>query len=419
MELKEKSRRGDFIVILVGIMLSYFIYLVVLRALPSESSDYNGHLYTYLALFKKGSWIEGWMMVPYCMWHLSVLLLNRLLHIPLEVSAAYVTSFFHLFAYFVTYWMIRRYTEAKGFVISSGKASLIAFGLSVAQSLYFYWLDAGERFLGTFSMNPLHNPSHMTVRPFILLSFCLVCDIWGRQKDSSYKGIFFRVEQGLKKYYIYLAVVLFLSAAAKPVFAEMFIPSVGLLMLAEWILRIRRKDGSSAPYFRECLRMLLCAAPTLAYILLQFLAYFIWGGSYGADGSLVFTEWMEVWHMFSDNVILSIALGMAFPLFLALINGRFFLKDDMGKLALLGYLIGVLEAAILGEGGSKLSHGDFLWPMMCGMQLMWIAALLRLLVLEHAQTDTRAKRILVDLAWGLFCIHIVCGLVMLQDSISL
>lgn len=419
MELKEKSRRDDFIVILIGVVLSYLIYLVVLQELPKEFSDFNGHLYTYLAMFKKGTWLEGWMMVPYCMWHLSVLALNRFLHIPLEVSAAYVTSFFHLFAYFLTYWMIRRYTEAKGFTVSSGKAGLIAFGLSVAQSLYFYWLDAGERFLGTFSMNPLHNPSHMAVRPFVLLSFCLVCDIWGKQKCSDYKGMFFKVEQGLKKYYIYLAVVLFLSAAAKPVFAEMFIPSVGLLMLAEWIMRIRQKDGSSAPYFKECVKMLLCSVPTLAYILLQFLAYFIWGGSYGADGSLTLTKWMEVWNMLSDNVILSIALGMAFPLFLVLINGRFFLKNDMGRLALLGYLIGVLEAAILGEGGSKLSHGDFLWPMMCGMQLMWIASLLQLLVLEHTQTDTRAKRILINLAWGLFCIHIVCGLLMIRDMILL
>lgn len=89
----------------------------------------------------------------------------------------------------------------------------------------------------------------------------------------------------------------------------------------------------------------------------------------------------------------------------------------MGKLALLGYLIGVLEAALLGEGGGKLGHGDFLWPMMCGMQLMWTAALLRLLVLEHIRTDTRTKRILVDLVWGLFCIHILCGLVMLQETI--
>lgn len=417
MEWKQKNKRDDFIVILGGIALAYFVYLAVLQELPKTLSDHNGHTYVYLPMFKWDSWVEGWKTVPYCMWHLGVLGLNRFLRIPLEVSAAYVSSFFHMFTYFVMYWMIRRYVKAKGGTVSSAKAAAIAFGLSVAQSLYFYWLDAGGRFLGTFSMNPIHNPSHMSVRPFVLLSFCLVCDIWGSQKDESYKGIFFPVEKGLRKHYVYLAIVMFLSSMAKPVFAEMFIPAVGVLMLAEWIGRIRRKDGSSGPYFRECLKMLLCAAPSLAYILLQFLAYFFWGGSYGADGSFTVTKWMEVWNMYSENVILSIALGMAFPLFLVLVNGSFFARDDMGRLALTGYAIGILEAALLGEGGVKLSHADFIWPMMCGMMLMWMTAMLRLLVLEGTQTDTRGRRIFVNLAWGLFCIHVVCGLLYLREMI--
>lgn len=414
----EQNKRDDFVVILLGIILAYLMYRCVLSDLSRALSDYSGHTYTYLPMFKKDSWIEGWKMVPYCMWHLSVLGLNRILHIPLDNSAAYVSSFFQLFAYFVIYWMIRRFTEAKGAVLGAGKAAAIAFGLSVAQGLYFDWLDAGERFLGSFSMNPVHNPTHMCMRPFGLLCFCLVCDIWGRQKDEGYKGIFFRVERGLKRYYIYLAVALFLSAMAKPVFAEMFVPAVGLIMLAEWIGRIRRKDGSGRAYFGNCLSMLLCAAPSLAYILLQFLAYFFWGGSYGADGSFTVTGWMEVWSLFTENVALSIVLGMAFPLYLVLIDGGFFVREDMGRLALTGYAVGVLEAAILGEDGVKLSHGDFLWPMMCGMMLMWMTAMMRLLVLERTQTGTKGKRVLVNVAWALFCIHVLCGLLYFKEQIG-
>lgn len=115
----ERNKRDDLLVIFLGIILAYLMYLIVLSELSRTLSDYNGHTYIYLPLFKRDSWIEGWKAVPYCMWHLSVLGLNRLLHIPLETSAAYVSSLSQLFAYFVIYWMLRRFTEAKGVALGA------------------------------------------------------------------------------------------------------------------------------------------------------------------------------------------------------------------------------------------------------------------------------------------------------------
>lgn len=415
--MMERKKSEDLVVIALGIALCYFIYFAVMKELPDTYSDYNGHTYVYLPVFTGESWLKGWRTIPYCLWHMCVLALNFLLHIPLEASAAYVSCFFQLFAYLVIYWMIRKYTKTQGNMMSSAKAAVIAAGLSIVQALYFSWLDAGGRFLGVFSINPIHNPTQMAVRPFIILSFALVIDIWGVQRDKEYRGIFFKVENGLKRYYIYLAVILLLSAMAKPVFAAMFIPSVGLLMLWEWISCILRKDGSAAAYFKQCLAVLWCAVPTVLYVFLSAASYYIWGGIYQGDSSLVLTKWMEVWKMFSENVILSIGLGMAFPLFVILIDGRFFIKEVMGRLALTGYLIGVLEAAVMGEEG-KLGHADYIWPMMCGMLLLWITALLRLVVLERTQTDTKGKRILVDFGWFLFCAHVLCGILYLKEMIG-
>lgn len=414
----EQRKREDAVVVLWGVILAYLIYVVV-EVQMTPGSDYHGHLYTYLPMFSKETWVEGWKMVPYCMWHLCVLALNRLLHVPLEAAAAYSSIFFVLFAYLVMYWMLCRYTAAQGAQISQTRAAMLAFGLSVLQPLYFYWLDAGGRYLGTFSMNPFHNPTQICVRPFILLCFCLVCDIWGKQKDDSYQGIFFHVERGLRRYYVYLAVLLFLSAMAKPVFAEMFIPAVGLLMLAEWIRRIVQKEKSAGMYFRQCLIMLLCAVPCLVYILIQFLAYFIWGGSYGGGGGLIVTGWMQVWSLFSENVILSIALGMAFPLYILLIDSGFFVRNDMGRLAVTGYGIGVLEAALLGEGGEKLTHADFLWPMICGMLILWTTAMLHFLVLDKERMETKRQRIARGFAWVLFCLHVLYGLLYIKDTLGL
>lgn len=405
-----KKEKNDFLVVFIfGILLCYFSYTYVLRDLEGIYSDYNGHTYVYLPMFTTENWVEGWMMVPYCMWHLVTLFFNKILFVPIQSAAAYTTSVFILFAYIVMYWMIRRVTEAAGSIDSSLRAAVISFGVCVLRAFSFYWLDEDAK----YSMNPIYNPTYMCMRGFSLLCFCLLCDIWGRQKDENYRGIFFRVEKGLKRYYIYLAIMLFLSAMAKPTFAEMFIPAVAFLMLGELLTRLRRRDGSAAPYFRHCVNTLLCAVPTLLYILLQFLVYFIWGGSYGGEEGLVVTKWLEVWRMYTQNVGLSILCSMAFPLFMLLIDGAYFVKSDWGRLALAGYLMGFLEAALLGEGGEKLGHGDFLWPMMSGLLLMFIVSLMRLLVLERTQADTRGKRILLAGAWFLFCIHVLYGILAL------
>lgn len=413
----EQNKKDGFFVILFAVLLSYLTYIFVLHVLGGILQDYNGHTYVYIPMFTGGTWVEGWKTVSYCLWHMTVLALNKVLRLPMAVSAAYTACLYSLFAYFVLYWMIQKVTTAAGGREEPLKASLIAFGLCFAQSLYCFWLDAGERFLGLYSMNPIHNPTQMCVKGFSLVCLCLVYDIWKRQKDENYQGIFFKVEKGLKRYYIYLSVMLFLSALAKPTFAEMFIPAVALVMLCEWIARIIRKDGSAAPYFRQCLTMLLCALPALGYMLLQFTLYFVLGGSYGSEGTLVITKWLEVWSMYSENVGLSVLLGMAFPLFIVLINARYFIKDDLGRLALACYGVGFLEAALLGES-TVLSFGDFLWPMMSGMLVMWVVAVMRLLALERTQADTGLKRNLLNIAWSLFFLHVLCGFLYFQNMMQ-
>lgn len=411
------TKRSNLVAIGLAIFLAYLMYQNVISALKVPLSDFNGHTYIYLPMFKWGEWITGWKAVPYCLWHVSVLFLYHIFKIPLEVSAAYATIFFYIFAFFISYWIILRFTAHLGKEENRTKAAFIAFGWAVLQSIYVYWLDGGERFSGVYSMNPIHNPSQLSMRPFAMLCFCFVYDIWNKHQDVNYRGVFLNVEKGLKKAYIYLAIALFFSVITKPVFAEMFIPAVAFIMLGQWLKRILKKDASVTEYFKHCLHMFYCAIPALLYILLSFLGYFIFGGSYASDSGFVITKWMEVWSMFTENVALSILLGMAFPLFLVLLDVRFYFKDNLGKLALVGYVIGFLEAALLGEGGMKLTHGDFLWPMMAGMQLMFMASTLHLLSLENANANTKIKRLLIDMAWLLFCLHVFFGLLYYKSAI--
>ena len=401
-----KKNRNDLLCILIFItLLSYFNYIYVMAALPDHLSDYNAHTYIWLPLFTRQTFWEGLLTVPYCAWPLLTLFLHKILLIPVEVSAAYSTCAYAVFTYVVFYWMLQKIQLRFGLEENNVKMAFVAFCLCIAHPLSAFWLDSSA-----YSMNALHSPTYICVRGFSLLCFCLVCDIWGKQKTPEYRGIFFPVENGLKKYYVYLAFFLFLSAMAKPTFAEAFIPAVALCMLVTWILRIRRRDGSAKPYFRHCLYTFYCAVPTLIYIFAQFAAYFLLDDSYRDGGSLIITKFLEVWKMFSENVVLSIVFSLALPLFMLLIDPAHFFKTDMGRLSLVCLVIGFFEAAFLGEDGPKLSHGNFMWPIMSAMLLVYTVSTLRLIVLEKKQNDTTTKTVLLSIAWLLFCLHALAGI---------
>jgi hypothetical protein len=93
-----------------------------------------------------------------------------------------------------------------------------------------------------------------------------------------------------------------------------------------------------------------------------------------------------------------------------LINLSFFLKDDLGRMGFVSYLVGFAEASILGESGARFAHGNFFWPMMSGMLVMWTVSLLRLLKLEREQTDKKVKYVLINVVWFIFWLHTFYGL---------
>ena len=57
-----------------------------------------------------------------------------------------------------------------------------------------------------------------------------------------------------------------------------------------------------------------------------------------------------------------------------------------------------------------MSHGNFLWPLMSGMLLLWLVALLRLMVLERAGEYMGFRKGLLLFGWFLFFCHLFCGL---------
>lgn len=415
-EQKNKGSLSDILPVLIfALILCYLMYGIVMHELPNKTSDYNGHVYVYLSTFTGVSPIEGWKMAPYFLWHIFVLFFYRIMLIPIDVSAGITSCIFLLASYFVTVFMIKRWNDHHSHGLSITCTSFIAFSLTILQPVWIDYLDLGStRLLGSFSINPLFNPTHMAARPFALLSFMLISDLWRYQGSEKTEPVFFHLSE--KKLRMVLALILALSALAKPVFAEMFIPAVGLIMLAKQLQSIKAKKGIS--YFKSALLpTFLTALPCLLIILVEFSAYFLFDGSYGGGDGMIITSWLEVWSAFSENIPLSILFSMSFPILVIIADAKNFVKEPMGVLGIVSYGVGFLEAALLGEGGDKLLHGDFLWPMLFGMLLLWVSALLHFLNMGKRASSKPARAIII-LGWCLILIHLHYGIIYIAEVLG-
>ena len=389
-----------------ALALCYFMYGVAIRELPRDLSDYSGHVYVYIATFTGESALKGWMMSPYFLWHAVVLFFKTVLKLPIEVSAAASSCIFYLASYFVTVFMTEKWGSHKGLSFSASFTGFFSFALTMIQPIWLSYLDAGaSRSVGVFSFNPLYSPTHMAARPFALLCFMLMIDLMelARERESFFFGL------GRIKTLAVLSILLFISAAAKPVFAEMFIPAVGIMMLTECVVSFVRNKECGRKYLKEFLLPAFCAAvPTIVFILAMFFLFINMGGSYTDTEGVVITPFLQVWSIYSENIPLSMLFMMSFPIYILIIDSKNFLRSGIGKFGTVSFIIGFLEAAFLGEGGDKLGHGNFIWPMMFGILLLWASAMLHFLTMEK-KADSKFKRFLICIGWILIMIHVHYG----------
>lgn len=417
-EYDKRENDNHLAAILCAALLGFFIYQIVLPQLSGTLNDYNGHVYQYLPAFDRG-FFEGWKAVPYFLWHIVVLFLNRICLVPLEPAAAFSSCFFELAAYVTYYLIIRRVHFRLTASTGNTMSAFFALCLCLVQGYYFPWTNVStDGYLGVFSMNPWHNPTQMCVLALSLIIFVFTVDLLGILSETGYEPLFFHITVVRNRHLLLLALLLLLSAIAKPTFAEMFIPAVALFMLFELCKRIGNKENFTE-YFRTCLKMLLCSLPSLLYICSGFLVYFVVGNNHYKDTSVIITEWFQVWKLFSENVYLALLFGMAFPIYIFILDSRHFLQSPLGRLGLLGYICGLLEATLLGQSGGFMGHGDFLWPMMSGMTVIWLSSFIHLLTLDKTACKTRPQKWLLTIGWILFAGHVLCGVLLLRQYLSL
>ena len=425
MTLKRNGTYG-ILPIMVFAALSYMIvYRLISCEFSDYLSDYNSHTYVYLMPFLNDGFIKGWLNRPYCLFQMAVLFFLKVMHLPLELSSILTGSLFFLFSYLLTVFMIKRFCEYKDYEISGVMLGFLSFVLNFVQPFYLEYLDLGTRTAGAFSINPLYSPTQMAAKPFSLICFMLVIDIVNIKNAKSFsdentgknEAVFFKGIRSDIGRYIVLALTLLISETAKPVFAEMFIPAVGIYFLCEFAIVLTKEKKHAADYFKKALLpMFLCALPAIAYMLIQTVAYFAVYGNYDEGSVIIITKWLEVWSLFTENVPLSIIFGMAFPIYVIVIDSKNFVKTGMGRLGLISYAVGFLEAALLGENGSKLYDANFMWPMMFGMLILWITTFLHFVGLTYSEEVGIQRKVILYIGYFILILHLISGVSYIFDS---
>ena len=371
---------------------------------------------------KPEEFFKTWLKVPHMLWHLVVKAFESRVGLPLWDAASFTFALFGLFAFGVMTWflfsMLRSHTGQKRLAF----AALGGMALSFVGPLIMAWFSDG--YLGSFTPNPLHNPTHIASKGFGMLAMMAGIDvIRGYRKESP---VFFR-----KHPYLCFSLFALLSVLAKPTFLYMLLPAGILLILIDLISAFTglyrptastKENGTKKAQIKGQLerrqrliavwgaawRLALASLPACAYILTEYIALFFWGTEQGT--SVVVTKPLEVWHFYTWDVPTSILLGMLFPIWMLLTNLGYFYKSAEGRLSVLGYAFGVLEFSILAESGSRKDAGNFSWCMMAGMTIFYAVAVYRLMLSTLQERTGKAHSAYLVISWFLLFLHVYSGL---------
>lgn len=390
----------------VAVVLFAVVYKYTLIQLRLEGiSDLKEHTWHAESIYLDRLW-TAWLKRPYLFWHLCVKGCIKYFKMPVEAASACTNGFFAGFSGLVTFYLLDRTGERLIKKDVGIPAALAAGALGIVTALYVPWFNPYQ-YEGQFSINPIFNPTHMAVKPFGIICFMLAVDL-----ILAYKGeekIYYKNINKDRFLFILFSVFLLLSTFTKPTFMYMLIPAGIIYLLIDFGVALVRRDGSLKKVWGFMWRIACASIPSGLYLLLEYAAFYIWGGT-NEDAQIAIFPFLSIWHIYSPNVLRSIRLAMAFPIWMFITNLKYFIKSVEGRLALIGYAVGTLEFAFIGETGYKMAHMNFAWPLMSGMLLIWCISAAKLIGITGKPAEHKGSAVVVLVGWILFLIHFFSGL---------
>lgn len=359
------------------------------------SSDYSLHAEVALSMHKVfttgyDSFVESTkysQLLLYPVWHvlyLSIyLLINQVSKIALVegisteqsmvIANAILNSIILTFTFEIVFWAVGKRTDNQySCTVLNETLALLFVG-----PIYIYCI-CPTYYLGQFTPNPWHNPTTLIVKPIAVLTFYSFIRLYEEKKGQVVEFI---------KFCLLLAFSLFI----KPSFFQTFIPGLIVFCIIDCI----KTRGRS---FKFNLDVAIAVIPSGLIMLIQ--------SAVSLNNIKNSVVWMPfyVWRLYSNNLVFSLILSVAFPVVVTVI---YILHKEWCNSLFLAWCVfgsGLLQFMLLGfEKGT--SAGDFLWGVYVALFILFIEAVNSLRRYYSKHNINNEYRI----AWSLFILHTICG----------
>lgn len=296
----------------------------------------------------------------YFMWSALVALLYRHGNLPLEEACAMITALANV----VTLYIVLDYIKRKAPKIDNTFWIYFGAGVLFIGPLYFPWINT-YYYLGTWSPNTWHNPTNIMVKPFAILSVILILNILDA-KETKLKD------------HIFLAVILTLSAIAKPSFIQGIAPALALYVMIE-LVSIRKL------FLRKYLLLASAFVPSACIMLFQIYLIF-YSGNTMSEG--IGIEFLRTLNHYNINAWVAFLACTAFPLFVIItaiiIQKKNVLKNSRIVLTICYLISGWVEMAFLYEKGAREGNSNFAWGYMLAVFVAFVLSIIEFLCIYNS-----------------------------------
>lgn len=285
--------------------------------------------------------------------------------------------------------------SAKKMFVLELSVTFMSFALFLLGNLYspkntaFFGFDYAYRCMGIYTPNPFWNATYLATRPFTI-----VCFFEAAKLLKSYR------EHFAWKDCIPFALSLFLMTITKPSYTLVLVPLMGILLLVDLV----RSRGKS---FRNAFCLCVTMIPTGLDLLYQFFGVFSGTNVKGEETGIGFA-FAKVWSNFSKNIPLSILMGMALAIGVAVLNWRTLKEKFVYRFAWYNYFVATVMFLCLYEKGFRMMHANFSWGYMHGMFFVFFLTLV-LILKNTVEWHKSWKAIFLPAEWAVFAYHLVCG----------
>jgi len=298
---------------------------------------------------------------------------KKALYDAMMILVLVIANFFSVLI--IRNYFLRNNPQINPYIIDFISISLFVVSMLVIWTPFYHRI----RYLGVGTPNPWHNPTYIFCRPFSLLVFILLL------KSHS------KFQSGLSstKELVMLSIFSVLSMWAKPSFLICFLPAVFIL----YLYLILKKRITLKYYLLTGMALIPSLVP------LYLINNTVYHTAEAANSIIV--TFGKGWYQHTNSILVSIALGMAFPIFITFNRIRHLSIPHL--LAIIMYLVAALEYFFLLENGTRMYDSNFTWGYLFSMFFMFMVCCDEL-VFKRSLVKNRAR-----IGYVLLFLHLISG----------